>query len=198
MHQDWYSVLSELLFLRAMELEVRDEAETCGEAVGARVQRRDEHRVENGCFAPPGLPQAVYICLFHLPWTAGQLVGKAEQFHDFGLNRRAGIVQRQFAFDGLVQAKPAEDFQVGRQTVGRDIQSARHDGELFFYHPGQPAVVEHGIGVEIRLVLQQLGIVAQGAEIVGHETPSLVYVVVDTLHLRTGLLIRNERDPRHT
>ncbi len=56
MHQDWYSVLSELLFRRAMELEVRDEAETCGEAVGARAQRRDEHRVENGCFAPPGLP----------------------------------------------------------------------------------------------------------------------------------------------
>src|SRR6266478_9381233 len=76
--------------------------------------------------------------LFHFPWSAGELVGKAEQFHDFGLNWRAGIVQRQFATDGLVQAKPAEDFQVGRQTVGGNIQSAHHDGELFFQHPRQP------------------------------------------------------------
>src|SRR5882724_11835701 len=81
----WASVAqgTESRMLESRHLEVCDEAEACGEAVGARVQRRDEHRVENGCFAPPGLPQAVDICFFHLPWTAGHVVGKAEQLHDF-------------------------------------------------------------------------------------------------------------------
>src|SRR5271157_2725727 len=41
------------------QLKVCDETETRGKAVGARIQRRDEHRVENGRVTPPGLPQAV-------------------------------------------------------------------------------------------------------------------------------------------
>lgn len=55
-----------------------------------------------------------------------------------GLNGRARIVQGQFAADGLVDAKPAEDFQVSRQTVCGDVQSAHHDGELFFDYLDSP------------------------------------------------------------
>ena len=105
--------IARIVLLRNRHFEVCDEAEACGELVGARVRRRDEHRVENGCFASPGLPQAVDIGLFHLPWPADMLVGTAERFHNFGLNGRAGISQGQFATDSLVQGQVYQGFPSG-------------------------------------------------------------------------------------
>ncbi len=78
-HAKWIQcpMIAREVLLRNRHLEVCDEAETCGEAVGARVQRGNEHCIENGCFTPTGLPQAVHIGLFHLPWTGGQLAGQS-------------------------------------------------------------------------------------------------------------------------
>jgi len=99
-HAKWIQcpMIAREVLLRNRHLEVCDEAETCGEAVGARVQRGNEHCIENGCFTPTGPPQASHIG-FSISLAGGQLAGKAEQFHVriFPYSSTTGCLQNDFA-----------------------------------------------------------------------------------------------------
>src|SRR5262249_29204288 len=91
----------------------------------------------------------------------------------------------------------AQNLHVCRQTVARHVDSADHNRELFLDDSRQAALLEHEIREQVRLILQQLSVEPEGPEVVRHETPPIRDVIVDLLHLRRSLVVRNSRQPGH-
>ena len=73
------------------------------------------------------------------------------------------------------------------EAIAGHVDSADDSGNLLFDNLGQATLLIHGVRVEINLVLQELGIVAQSLEIVRQENPPASDIFVDIPDLGTGL-----------
>jgi hypothetical protein len=73
--------------------------------------------------APTRFTYSVEILTNDIRWLTGNLGDKLEQSHHFGLNGRRLKIHCQFSGESLVETQSSENFQMGSQTVIREIDS---------------------------------------------------------------------------